>query len=303
MDISIIIVNWNTKDLLLNCVSSVFETVTGPAFEVWVVDNGSTDGSADALLIEHPGINIIRNRENLGFAAANNLALKQMNGRYAVLLNTDTVLTPDAINKLYEFMEGQPDAAIACGQLLHPDGSKQDSIANFPSWLSLLSNETVMRVLFPGKYPSKRRNYNAPIEIDSGIGACLMVRKKAIDDVGFLDERYFFFFEETDWAYTMKRHGWKTYFVPGAEIFHAQGKTIGDNLTSRIIFYKSRYLYFKKWYPESYPYFQGFIYLRLWQNTLLSLIGMLLTLGMKRDLNRKVIIYLQLIVWHLKGCP
>jgi GT2 family glycosyltransferase len=303
MDISIIIVNWNTKDLLLSCVSSVFETVTNLVFELWVVDNGSTDGSVDALLDKYPEIYIIRNHQNLGFAAANNLALKRMNGRYALLLNTDTILTRGAANKLYELMEGQPDAGIACGQLLHPDGSKQDSIANFPSILSLLSNETVMRVLFPGKFPSKMKSYNAPIAIDSGIGACLMVRKKAMDDVGFLDERYFFFFEETDWALTMKQHGWKTYFIPDAYIIHAQGKTIGNNVTSRITFYRSRYLYFKKWYPRSYPYVQAFIYLRLWLNTLLTFIGILLTMGMKRDLNKKIIIYLQLIVWHLKGCP
>jgi GT2 family glycosyltransferase len=303
MDVSIIIVNWNTKELLLDCLSSVFKTVKGIAFEVWLVDNASNDGSVEAVKSRYPAMNIIENSKNVGFAAANNLVFARMKGRYALLLNTDTVLTNEAVKEIYDFMESDPQVGMACGQLLNSDGSKQNSIANFPSLPSLLCNETLLRILFPEKFPSKRREYQSPIEIDSGIGACLMVRKKAIDEIGFFDERYFFFFEETDWAYRMKQGGWKVYFVPTARIYHAQGKSVGSSVNARIMYYRSRYIFFKKWRPHSYGLMRLVIFVRLSFNTLFSLLGVLFTLGLHGSLKSKFAIYLQLIIWHLRGCP
>jgi len=302
-DISFIIVNWNTKDLLLECLGSISQAVNETAFEIWLVDNGSSDGSVDAVKETYPYVKIIENKTNLGFAAANNLALERMKGRYALLLNTDAVLTKGAVDALYNFMEGTPEAAIACGQLLNTDGSRQNSIANFPSILSLVSNETFLRLLFPRRFPSKRRKYPTPIEVESCIGACMMVRKKAIDKVGSLDERYFFFLEETDWAYRMKHAGWKICFVPTAKIFHAQGKSVGVRADARIMFYRSRYTFFKKWHPGTYPLVCVLTFSRLLINTVLSLVGVALTLGLKKDLNRKLLLYAQLIAWHMKGCP
>ncbi len=303
MDISFIIVNWNTKDLLLECLASIYQTVNEIAFEIWVVDNGSSDGSVAAVKEKYPHIQIIENRTNLGFAAANNLALKRMDGHYALLLNTDTVLTEGAVSELHNFMQGNPAAAIACGQLLNPDGSKQNSIANFPSLLSLVSNETLLRLLLPRRFPSKRREYRTPIEIDSCIGACMLIRKKAIDKAGFLDDRYFFFLEETDWAYRMKKAGWKIFFVPAARIFHAQGKSVGIRADARIMFYRSRYLFFRKWNLGPYPLVCFVIFSRLLINTLLSLLGVAFTLGQSKALNNKLLTYIQLIAWHLKGRP
>ncbi|MBL7211215.1 MAG: glycosyltransferase family 2 protein, partial [Desulfobacteraceae bacterium] len=141
------------------------------------------------------------------------------------------------------------------------------------------------------------------IEVDSCIGACMLIRKKAIDKAGFLDDRYFFFLEETDWAYRMKKAGWKICFVPAAKIFHAQGKSVGTRADARVMFYRSRYAFFKKWHPGSYPLVCLVIFSRLLINTLLSLLGVALTLCLKRNLNRKLIVYAQLIVWHIRGCP
>jgi GT2 family glycosyltransferase len=124
LDISIIVVSFNTKNLLLDCLASIFKTIKGISFEVWVVDNNSTDGTVEATRERYPTIKIIKNTENLGFAAANNQAFRQMNGDYALLLNTDTVLTNGAIKELYDFMEANPEAGMACGQLLNLDGSK-----------------------------------------------------------------------------------------------------------------------------------------------------------------------------------
>jgi GT2 family glycosyltransferase len=303
LDISIIIVNWNTRELLLDCLRSIFRTIHGISFEIWLVDNASTDGSVENVQSLFPDLYVIKNEKNLGFAAANNLAFKSMNGRYALLLNTDTVLTEDAVRKLYDFMESTPQAGLSCGQLLNQDDSKQNSIANFPSLFSLLCNETLLRILFPKKFPSKRQIYASPVEIDSCIGACMMARKQAMDEVGLFDERYFFFFEETDWARRMKRSGWKVYFVPGARIYHAQGQSVGRTIRSRLMFYRARYLYFVKWYPRAFPLFFAAVILRLLVEACLSSLGILVTLGLAPGLRKKWLLYLQLIFWHLKGCP
>lgn len=303
MDISVVVVNWNTKELLLDCLASVFETIRRIAFEVWVVDNGSLDGSVEAVKAKYSHVKIITNQSNLGFAAANNQAFRQMNGRYALLLNTDTILTNGAVEDLFDFMEKNPNAGMACGQLLNQDGSKQNSIANFPSVLSLLCNETLLRILLPQKFPSKRKEYTEPTEVDSCIGACLMVRKKAMDKAGLLDENYFFFLEETDWAYRMKHAGWKICFVPSARIFHIQGQTVGHNVRSRIMFYRSRYIYFKKWHKHNYLLICLIIFVRLLVNAGLNLVGVMISLGLHKGMKNKLSMYSRLILWHLAGCP
>lgn len=303
MDISIIIVNWNTRELLLECLASIFETVKNMTFEVWFVDNASVDGSVESVKNNYPDINIIENERNLGFAAANNIALKRMNGRYALLLNTDATLTESAVDELYSFMEDNHKTGIACGQLLNMDGSKQNSIANFPSLLSLLCNETVLRILFPNKFPSKREEYTTPLEVDSCIGACMIVRKEAMDEVGIFDEGYFFYLEETDWAYRMKQAGWKVFFVPTARIFHAQGKSVGKSANKKIMFYRSRYYFFKKWHESTYIVIYTAVFFRLLANTILSLLGVLFTLGLNGGIRKRFNIYIQLIFWHSRGCP
>lgn len=304
MDISIIIVNWNTKDLLRNCLNSINETVQNITFEIIVVDNASLDGSVAMLREEFPRVQVIENKENRGFGAANNQAFGIMKGRYALLLNTDAVLREYAAYELLSFMEAHPDAAMACGQLLNADGSKQNSIANFPTLLTLLFNTPILEYLFPKRYPSKRYDYKCPIEVDSGIGACLMVRKQAIGEVGMFDERYFFFFEETDWALQMKTAGWKIYHVPSALIYHLQGQSIGRDIRSRIEFYRSRYQFFQKWKGRDYYLFvSSVIFARTIMNWLLTSLGNLITLWTNKKLRNKWVVNSKLILWHLNGCP
>ena len=303
MDISVVIVNWNTRDLLLDCLASVFETITEMDFEVWLVDNGSHDESVETARTRHPAVKVIQNKENLGFAAANNQAFEQMKGCYALMLNTDAVLTDGAVRDLYAFMETNPGVGMACGQLLNHDGSKQNSIASFPSLLSLLCNETLLRILLPSRFPSKRKDYVQPIEVDSCIGACLIVRKKAMEAVGLLDERYFFFLEETDWAYRMKNSGWKVCFVPSARIFHLQGQTVGHDFESRVMFLRSRYMYFEKWHSRCYPLIRVVVLNRLLINACLNLLGVVGTLGLHSGTRRRFCIYARLVGWHFRGCP
>lgn len=304
MDISVIIVNWNTKDLLRACLTSVCRTMNELAHEVIIVDNASRDGSVAMVRAEFPQAILIENGTNRGFGAANNQAFAIMKGRYALLLNTDTVLTEHAVRELFRFMEGHAQTAIACGQLLNADGSKQNSIASFPTLLTLLTNAPLLEYLFPKRYPSKRYDHKTPIEIDSGIGACLMVRRQAIDQVGGFDERYFFFFEETDWALQMRSAGWRVYYVPSAFIYHLQGQSIGRNVRSRIEFYRSRYQFFRKWKSTScYGLACAVMFSRLLVNWVLTSAANIAVLGTSRRMRDKWVVYAQLVVWHLRGCP
>lgn len=302
MDISVIIVNLNTRQLLLDCLRSVHETVTDLEFEVFVVDNGSTDGSLEAVGENFPRVKVIANGRNLGFAAANNKALAVMEGDYALLLNTDAELTPDAVHALWRFMESEPKAGMACGQLLNSDGSLQNSTANLPTLASLLINESLDRLIRPGRYPSKRPP-SEPVEVESAIGACLMVRRAAMDQVGLLDEDYFFFFEETDWAERFRRAGWRVFFVPTAKIYHHQGQTVGHGSRSRLLYYSSRYTYFRKQRPGRHRLYAAAAAGRLAVNTLLTLASNIGTLGLVESQRRRLKVYLSLVRWHLSGCP
>ncbi|MDD5168436.1 MAG: glycosyltransferase family 2 protein [Syntrophales bacterium] len=300
MDVSVIIVNWNTRSILHNCLTSIFQTTREIAFEVIVVDNGSTDGSPEMVERDFPSVRMILNKDNRGFGAANNQALAIMQGKYALLLNSDTLLTESSVRILYSFLESHVDAAMACGQLLNADGTKQHSFATFPNLLTLMTNTPVLEYLFPKRYPSKRYDYAEPIEVDSCIGACMMVRKEAMDKVGRFDERYFFFFEETDWAFAMRKAGWKIYYVPSASIYHLQGQSIGANVNSRIEFYRSRYQYYKKWYSKSYYLLVcSVIMIRLLVNLALTSLAAFFTLGLHKDLRNKTIVYFRLVLWHL----
>lgn len=303
LDLSIVIVNWNTKALLLDCLASVYHMIRDLSFEVFLVDNASSDGSVSAVRQEYSQVVIIENERNLGFAAANNKALRIMRGRYALLLNTDAIVTEGALTRLFRFMESSPRVAMGCGQLLNADGTKQNSIANFPGLLTLIANETLLRILMPKKFPSKRMEYAAPIPVESCIGACLMVRKAAMDEVGLLDERYFFFMEETDWAFAMHRAGWKSWFVPDAFIYHLQGQSAGHNVRARIMFYRARYQYLRKWFPQSWPLHALLLVVRLLINVLLNVCGLILTVGQHGGIRGRLALYLQLLTWHLRGCP
>ncbi len=301
MDVSIVIINWNTCDLLRNCLVSIYETVQGVEFEVFVVDNGSSDDSVAMVRELFPAVTVIANEQNLGFAAANNLAFRQMRGSYALLLNSDTVLTEGAIATLFRFLAENNDVGMCCGQLLNEDGSRQNSIANFPALLPLLCNESLLRLLFPGKFPSKHQLHTEPVEVDSCIGACMMVRKTAMDKEGLLDEDFFFYFEETDWAYRFKKAGWLICLVPQARIYHLQGKSVGYSAKARIMFHRSRSIYFKKWHPRQHGLMIAVIFARTIINILLNLVGTVVTLGLNGGIRQRLVVNAQLAWWYLRG--
>ena len=230
----------------MDCLDSIYKTVTDIEWEIYVVDNNSTDGSQAEVKKRFPEVKLIENETNTGFGYANNQALRIMQGRFAVLLNSDAVLKENSVKRLLAFMTTTPRAGIAGVQLLNDDGSRQNSIDNFPSSETEIFNKSILRLFFPGKYPSKNMSYKDPIEVDSVIGACMMVRKEAIGDVGVFDEDYFIFLEETDWCFRMYKKGWKVYHVPDAEVFHLSGHSKKKNpWRSQIEYYISLYKFFR----------------------------------------------------------
>ena len=289
----------------MDCLNSIYKTVKDIDLEIYVVDNNSTDGSQPAVKKEFPDVRLIENETNTGFAHANNQALSIMQGKFAVLLNSDAVLKENSINKLLAFMTGNPSAGIAGVQLLNDDGSRQNSIDNFPSTETEIFNKSILRLFFPGKYPSKNISYKDPIEVDSVIGACMIVRREAMDEVGVFDEDYFIFLEETDWCFRMNKKGWKVYHVPDAEVFHLSGHSKKRTpWRSQIEYYISLYKFFRKnRTPLSYLTLRVLKPCKIFINLILNIFGNLITLFQKEALRNRLLKYYKLFIWHLLMCP
>ena len=230
IDVSIIMVSYNTRDLLRDCLESVPSGCAGLSFETFVVDNASSDGSEGMVDSEFPSVRLICNPDNLGFASANNLALRQATGRYVALLNPDTTLQPNALAELVRFMDDTPAAGYCGPRLLNGDGSHQPSARRFPTVFSAAFSLLGLA----RRYPRSRHaldlhalhGHRARFRVDWMTGACLMVRSEVVRQVGLLDERYFLYFEETDWCRRMSSRGWEGWYVPSAEVIHLGGQSV-----------------------------------------------------------------------------
>jgi len=305
IDLSVIIVNWNAKEYLLQCLETIYQTDEVPSREIIVIDNGSQDGSEAEVRKRFPRYKMISNKKNLGFAKATNQGLKESRGKYLLLLNPDTMVKRGAFERFILFMDSRPEAGIAGAQLLNPDGSRQNSIANFPSLATELLNKSLLRLLFPERFPGKGQDYSEPIEVDSVIGAAMMVRREAFEQAGGLDEDYFLFLEETDWCYRMKKAGWKVYHVPQVEICHFQGKSAETRKErAKVEYFRSRYQFFGKHRGrfQSTTLLAGLM-IKLLAELLSLLVGSLVTFFIVRKLRRKLWICLYLLWWHLRLCP
>ncbi len=301
MDLTFVIVNRNTRDLLLSCISSIYSTVSSLSFEIFVVDNGSSDRSLEGVREAFPEVCCIENDRNIGFARANNQAILQASGRYIVLLNTDAVLTSSAIATITSFMDNNRDVAICGGQLLNSDGSLQNSIANYPTLATELLSKSLLRRMFPKRYPGKEVIFEKPVEVETIIGACMVVSKKAIDQAGILDEAFFFFFEETDWCLSMKKSGWRVFFHPEARIYHLQGQTAKKvNVAARVEYWRSRYTYFRKHHSMAT---RLLLATGLMVRLIVSVVGQLLAAPVSRNARSRLCVNSNLLAWHLQGCP
>jgi len=242
IDLSIIIVNWNTCDLLAQCLQSVYDTANSIDFEIIVVDNASTDGSQAMVRYRFPQIRLIENQENVGFARANNQALITSRGRYFLLLNSDTIVLPGTLEEMVRFADQNSDGGIIGCKLLNRDGSLQESWASFP---------TIWSELLGCNFRTRRLVEETPLiyEVDWLGGACLLVRPAAINEVGLLDESFFMYSEETDWCFRMRRQGWQVYYLPGVGVIHLGGGSASRaSVTQLIRLYESKIRFFRKHY-------------------------------------------------------
>ena len=262
MDLSVIILSYNTKDLLEQALHTVAEAAAGMAAEVFVVDNASRDGSADMVAQNFPKVRLIRNQKNLGFAAGNNVALRRVEGRYILLLNSDTIVRQDTLRCLMSFLERHPEAGAAGCKILNPDGSLQLSCRRgFPTPIAALSKLFGLSRIFPNSAIFARYNltYLDPDdtnEVDALSGSCMMVRKEAMDQAGLLDEDYFFFGEDLDWCFCIREAGWKIFYVPETEIIHFKGESSREE-EMRVLyrFYEAMSIFAKKHMQRRYRFF------------------------------------------------
>lgn len=237
--LTVIIVSWNVRDLLAACLRSLQADLARadlPA-DIWVVDNSSTDGTPEAVARDFPAVRLIARPDNPGFAAASNQALRAAletaPPRYFWLLNPDTEVLPGATAALIAAMEAYPRVGVAGAKLLYPDGSLQHSAFRFPGLVQLAFD------LFPlpprlyetrlnGRYPRRLYDGESPFFVDHPLGAAMMVRREAVEQVGLMDEKYRIYCEEIDWCWRMRRAGWRALCVPAARVIHHAGRSTGQ---------------------------------------------------------------------------
>ena len=225
-DVSVVIVSYNTRDLLRECLRSVYASSVTPR-EVFVVDNASSDGSQAMVAAEFPAVTLDALDRNLGFAGANNVAIRRSTGSRLLLLNPDAVLAPDALALLVAALDSRPRAASVGPRILNPDGSLQSCGYGFPSALSeLRQSKRVDRVLTwaigPAPVPSTP---TTTAEVDWSDGACMLLRREAVSSIGGLDEQYFLYTEELDWCFNARKSGWTIVVVPEAVVWHHRGQS------------------------------------------------------------------------------
>lgn len=304
MDVSIIILTRNTCELTRAAITHALNRRDSLETEIIVVDNGSTDETPQRLPRDFPQIKFVRPERNLGFAAGCNLAAKGATGEYLLLLNSDSRLHSDTLGRAVEYMRGTMDCAVAGAQLLNADGSRQNSIANFPTLATELLNKSLLRRIAPGKYPGKEQNFPGPVSVESVIGAFMLVRKKVWDELGGLDECYFFFFEETDFCLRAKQRNYRVMFLPDVAVTHGQGQTAKQiSVAARIEYWRSRYIYFAK---NNSAIVRIILFLGLSVRLFIDWVAAgLLTIATfgKARWHARFQVCSALISWHLQGCP
>lgn len=230
IDVSIIVVAWNVRELVRECLESTWRETRDVSFEVIYVDNASVDGTVQMVRREFPRTRIIENDENLGFIKANNQAIAVARGRYVLLLNSDTVVLDGAIQKTVAFADQNPDAAVVGCRVLNRDRSLQRACFMYPSLLNLLLAATYLYKIFPrSRFFGRERmswwDFDSVRDVEAVCGCYSLVRMQAIEEVGVMDETYFVYGDDPDWCYRFHERGWRVVFTPSASIVHYGGQT------------------------------------------------------------------------------
>jgi GT2 family glycosyltransferase len=249
--ISLIIVSFNTRQMTLDCLQSVYTSFRASdlSFEVLVVDNASTDGSVEAIRSSFPEVRVFESNENLGFGKANNLAMKNAEGEFFLLLNSDAFLIDNAAEELLKRLEATPKAAATAPRILNADGSLQRSVWNYPSPArSWFDNSGLGLLLRKLKLNRDYHSWNHDTErtIDWAIGACLLVRREVFEKLGGFDEQFWMYAEETDWQKRWRDAGWQILFVPSARVTHIGGASGAGLASVKAAFFDSYDIYLNK---------------------------------------------------------
>jgi GT2 family glycosyltransferase len=266
--LSIVIVNYNTEKLLEGCLESIYAGANGTPFDVWVVDNHSRDRSVEMVKSRFPKVKLVENESNLGFSRANNMVIAQSASEYILLLNPDTLVIDDSIDKMIRFMDEHPEVGISGCKVLNADRTLQLACRrSIPTPKVAFFRLTGLSKLFPksqavAQYNLTYKDPDETHEVDAVSGAFLMIRRKAVEDVGLLDERFFMYGEELDWCLRAKRAGWAVMYHPRAEIIHYKGESTKYNSRKAALeFYRAMYLFHKKHFAKDYsPITNFFIY-------------------------------------------
>lgn len=251
--VSIIVVSYNVRDLLLAALSSIRDQAGPVEVETIVVDNASTDGTVRAVSAAFPEVAVVELLENRGFGAANNVGLRRARGRYILFLNPDAALRPDALPILVRYLDDHPDVGVVAPRLRYPDGSIQPSRRRFPTVATLLVESTVPQRWWSG-WPANQRYFLAGTaeedeqDVDWVVGAAFLARRNALDPIGGFDERFFMYSEELDLCRRIRSRGWRIGYCPNAEVVHHEGRSSEQNLARRAInFNESRARYAEKY--------------------------------------------------------
>ena len=256
MYLSIIIVNWNTRDLLIDCLNSIQENLAAaPALqvEIFVVDNASSDGSAEAVRSSFTWVHLIENQDNVGFARANNQAAALAQGKYLLLLNPDTVLQPSAIKTMLAYLDSHSDVGAVGPRVVNPDGSVQISIYPQPTLLREAWRLFHLdRIALYGNYSTSILDSESPRVVDILMGVCIMLRREIVKNLGLFDEQFFIFSEDFDLCVRIRQAGWQIRWLPNAVITHHESqstKQIPDEMFLEL--YRNKVKFFRKHYGRS----------------------------------------------------
>ncbi len=269
--VSALVVSYNVKDLLLDCLQAFFTSSDVPV-EAVVVDNASSDGSADAVAERFPDVKLIRQPRNIGYGRANNAGLQECQGRFVLLLNPDVTVGPNCVGRLADFLLVRPDVGAAGPRILRPDGALDlAGRRGFPSPSTAFYRLSGLSRVFPrsarfNRYNMGHLSTEQTHEIDAGTGACLMLRRAAIDRVGFFDPDYFMYGEDLDLCFRLRMGGWKVYYVPAASAVHLKGQSTRQS-TKRMLyeFHSAMWTFHHKHYAEDMPAFaNGLVWASIW---------------------------------------
>ncbi len=253
LDLSIIIVNYNVKEFLQNLIHSIAKAAVNIKYEIIIIDNASDDGSAEFIKDKYPNVKLIVNNKNLGFSKANNLGLKIAQGKYFLILNPDTLLREDTLQKMIEFYQSTPDAGLAGCKILNPDGSLQLACRrSFPGPWTSFCKVTGLSTIFPkskifARYNLTYLDENQTCEVDAISGSFMMMKREVYEKIGGFDEEFFMYGEDLDLCYRIQKAGYKVYYVHDTQIIHYKGEsTKRSSLDETKIFYNAMNLFVKK---------------------------------------------------------